>query len=195
MKVLGIQGSPCLKGNTSALLDATLKGASESGAEVERLDLVKLDISPCMACHECDSGKSCRRHKDDMSVIYKRIREVDAIVLASPIYFMGVTAQTKAMIDRCQCFWVEKYVEKVRFYEGKRRPRGLFVSCAGSPKRVVFEPAIHVVKAFFAAIDYQYSGQVLLSHTDDEALPVRKLSALQEAESAGKKLSESDRLF
>ena len=172
------------------MLDSALKGASEKGAEVERLDLVKLDINPCMACHQCDPGSSCRRHKDDMGLIYSRIREVDAIVLASPIYFMGVTAQTKAMIDRCQCFWIEKYVEKIRFYEGKRRPRGLFISCAGSPKQVVFEPAIHVVKAFFAAIDYQYSGEVLLGYTDDQALPARKHSALEDAESAGRRLCD-----
>jgi len=190
MRVLGIQGSPCLKGNTAALLDAALVGASRSGADVERLDLVKMDINPCMACHQCDSGNSCVRHKDDMRVIYERIREVDAIVLASPIYFMGVTAQTKAMIDRCQCFWIEKYVDKIRYYEGKRRPKGLFVSCAGSPKTVVFEPALHVVKAFFAAIDYQYSGHVLLGHTDDAALPARKRSALVDAEAAGKALCE-----
>jgi len=125
-----------------------------------------------------------------MSLIYKRIREVDAIALASPIYFMGVTAQTKAMIDRCQCFWIEKYVDKIRFYEGRRRPRGLFVSCAGSPKQIVFEPALHVVKAFFAAIDYEYVGQILLGNTDDDALPPRKRSALQEAEDAGKRLCD-----
>lgn len=188
MKALGIQGSPCMNGNTSALLEAALKGAREAGADTERLDLVRMDINPCMACHQCDSHNSCRRHKDDMSSIYKRIREVDAIVLASPIFFMGVTAQTKAMIDRCQCFWIEKYVDKIRFYDGRRRPRGLFVSCAGSPKQVVFEPAIHVVKAFFAAIDYQYSGEVLLGHTDDSALPARKKSALLEAETAGRRL-------
>jgi hypothetical protein len=55
---------------------------------------------------------------------------------------------------------------------------------------VVFEPAIHVVKAFFAAIDYQYAGQVLLGHTDDEALPPRKDAALREAYEAGKKLCQ-----
>ncbi len=190
MRILGIQGSPCLQGNTAALLDAALRGASESGADVERLDLARMSICPCMACHQCDSGNSCRRHRDDMGVIYRGIREADGIVLASPIFFMGVTAQTKAMIDRCQCFWIEKYVDKKRYYEGKRRPKGLFVSCAGSPKPIVFEPAIHVVKAFFAAIDYQYSGQVLLGHTDDAALPARKRSALAEAEAAGKALCE-----
>ena len=122
---------------------------------------------------------------DDMRLIYAKIREVDAIVLASPIFFMGVTAQTKAMIDRCQCFWVERYVQKRRPYEGKRRPKGLFVSCAGGPKTVVFEPATHVVKAFFCAIDYEYAGEVLLGNTDGSDLEPRKKVALEKAREAG----------
>jgi multimeric flavodoxin WrbA len=125
-----------------------------------------------------------------MPEIYTRIRLVDAIVLASPIFFMGVSAQTKAMIDRCQCFWTEKYVRGIRRYEGRRRPKGLFVSCAGSPKEVVFEPARHVVKAFFAAIDYQYAGEVLLLHTDDPDLGSRRTEALAQARVAGARLCE-----
>jgi len=123
-----------------------------------------------------------------MAAIYSRIRKVDAIVLASPIFFMGVTSQTKAMIDRCQCFWVERYVLGRRVYEGRRRPKGLFISCAGSPRPIVFEPAKHVVKAFFAAIDYEYVGEVLLEHTDDPQLEPRKRAALDQAEEAGRKL-------
>lgn len=188
MKVLGILGSPCLNGNSALLLDAVLKGAAGAGAEVERLDLTRLSISPCKACHECESGGRCTQMRDDMDIIYSRIRQVDAIVLASPIYFMGVTAQMKAMIDRCQCYWVEKYVDNIRHYKGERRPKGLFVSCAGSSKSSVFEPAIHVVKAFFAAIDYEYAGEVLLANTDDEAHEAGRKTALQDAEAAGRKL-------
>ena len=188
-KVLGILGSPCADGTTAELLDAVLEGARRAGAETERLDIASLSIHPCLACRECDSGKGCAQHEDDMSIIYRRIREVDAIVLASPIFFMGVTAQLKAMIDRCQCFWIEKYVEKKRVYEGRRRPKGLFVSCAGSSKPVVFEPAIHVAKAFFAAIDYEYAGEVLLGNTDDKALEPRK-AALETAIAAGRKICE-----
>ncbi len=121
-----------------------------------------------------------------MKSIYRLIREVDGIVLASPIFFMGVTAQTKAMIDRCQCFWIEKYVMRRRAYEGVRRPKGLFISTAGSPKPIVFEPAIHTVKAFFAAIDYQYAGEILLGHTDDTEIAPRKRTAIESARSAGK---------
>ncbi|MDD1767613.1 MAG: flavodoxin family protein [Methanomassiliicoccales archaeon] len=187
-KVLGILGSPCLRGNTSDLLDAALRGAAEAGAETERLELARMSLRPCMECRKCDSGASCVQKKDDMQVIYSRIRQVDAIILASPIFFMSVTAQTKQMIDRCQCFWVQRYVLKQRIYEGRVRPKGLFISCAGSPKPVVFEPARHVVKAFFAAIDYEYAGEVFLGYTDDPALAPRKQTALEQAETAGKML-------
>lgn len=189
-KVLGILGSPCIKGNTAALLDAVLDGAAKVGNAVERMDLARMNIHPCDACGECDSGSTCTRHNDDMGKILRGIREVDAIVLASPIFFMGVTAQTKAMIDRCQCFWYEKFVLKKKPYEGRRRPKGLFISCAGSSKPIVFDPARHVVKSFFAAIDYEYAGEILLSSTDDPDLTARKETTLEEARTAGRRICE-----
>lgn len=188
--ILGLQGSPCLDGTTARLLDAVLEGAKGAGAAVERVDLASVKVSPCRECRVCDSGNGCAQQDDYMGTIHRRIREVDGIVLASPIFFMGVTAQMKAMIDRCQCFWVEKYVLKLRAYEGRRKPKGLFVSCAGSPKPVVFEPAVHVAKAFFAAVDYEYIGEVLLGHTDDRDMGPRMASALDAARAAGRKLCE-----
>lgn len=187
-KVLGIQGSPRKSGNTADLLDAALKGAERAGASVERIDLTDLNISPCMECRKCEGTASCVNSDDDMSEIYSRVRKLDAIVLGSPVFFMGVTAQTKAMIDRCQCYWIERFVMGRRVYEGGPRPRGLFVSCAGSPKPTIFEPSIHIVKAFFSALDYEYAGHVLLGSTDDPDIEPRKVAALAEAEEAGRKL-------
>ncbi|UCE45528.1 MAG: flavodoxin family protein [Methanobacteriota archaeon] len=187
-RVLGIMGSPRLKGNTAELLEAVLAGARDEGAAVERLDLVRLKIDPCIECRKCDDLAECANETDEMSEIYSRIRNVDAIALASPIFFMGVTAQAKAMIDRCQSYWVERFVLKRRAYEGIERPRGLFVACAGSSKEIVFDPARHIVRAFFAAIDYEFIGEVLLGHTDDPELAPRKAVALEEARSMGVKL-------
>jgi multimeric flavodoxin WrbA len=188
-KVLGMLGSPRRNGNAAQLLDAALEGARSVGAETERLDLAAMAINPCIECRACDAAApACSQRTDDMGGVYARIRQVDAIALSSPVFFMGVTAQTKAMIDRCQCFWVEKYVMGKRVYEGRDRPKGLFLSCAGSPKPTIFEPALHVAKAFFAAIDYQYTGEVLLGHTDDPALNRRKAAALKDAFEAGKRL-------
>jgi multimeric flavodoxin WrbA len=190
MNVLGILGSPCSKGKTAELLDAVLEGSRSEGAQVERIDLAKLKIHPCFECGGCDSGAACVKVNDDMDRIYAMIRQVDAMVIASPIFFMGVTAQTKAMIDRCQCFWVERFVKNNRAYRGQRRPKGLFVSTAGGPKDIVFEPAMHVVKAFFAAIDYEYSGAVLLGHTDAPDVEQRKKAVLQDARDAGRRIVE-----
>jgi len=181
-------GSPRLDGTAAQLLDSALEGARSAGAQVERLNLAAMNIRPCRECRACDKAAACSQHGDDMAGIYSRIRDVDAIVLSSPIFFMGVTAQTKSMIDRCQCFWVEKYVMGRRVYEGRERPKGLFLSCAGSPKPTIFEPALHVAKAFFAAIDYQYTGEVLLGHTDDPGLAPRKAAALMQAREAGARL-------
>lgn len=189
-KVLGILGSPRLKGNTADLLDAVLEGAAAAGAEVERLDLARMKINPCIECRRCDATATCAVTTDDMQEIYSRVRQVDAIVLASPIFFMSVSSQAKAMIDRFQSHWVERFVLGRRAYEGRARPKGLFVACAGSPKPIVFDPARHVVKAFFAAIDYEYAGEVLLGYTDDPDLAPRKKDAVESARLAGKTLVE-----
>ncbi len=187
-RVLGIMGSPRLKGNTADLLDAALQGAAEAGAETERMDLATMKVNPCIECRRCDANARCAVTTDDMQGIYTKVREVDAIVLASPIFFMSVSAQTKAMIDRFQSFWVERYVMGKRAYEGRRRPKGLFIACAGSPRPIVFDPARHVVKAFFAAIDYEYAGEVTLGFTDDPELAARKAQAVIDATEAGRRL-------
>jgi multimeric flavodoxin WrbA len=188
VKVLGILGSPRLEGNTADLLEAVLEGARGAGAEIERLDLTKMRINPCIECRRCDAKAECAVKTDDMKEIYSRVRNVDAIVVASPIFFMGVTAQTKAMIDRCQNYWVERFVLGKRVYEGRQRPKGVFVACAGSPREIVFDPARHVVRAFFAAIDYEYAGELLLGHTDDPGLAPRKATALEKARALGEAL-------
>ncbi len=187
LKVLGILGSPCKDGNTAALLDAVLDGAASAGAEVERLNVTDLRIEGCDSCGSCDSSGSCELSDDDMAMIYRKIREVDALVLASPVFFMSVTAQLKAVIDRCQCFWIEKFVLDKDPYKGRRRPRGLFVATAGSSKAIVFESAIHVAKAFFIAISYEYTGEVLLGETDRLAKASRD-AAIAKARKAGQSL-------
>lgn len=188
-KVLGILGSPLMDGNTADLLEAVLEGARSVGAETERLDLSRMHVNPCLECKACDSAAVCAHADDDMGLVYKRLREVDVVVLASPIFFMGVSAQTKAMIDRCQCFWVERFVLKIRHYEGTRRPRGFFVSCAGGSKPTMFDSALHVVRAWYSALDYEYAGEVLLGHTDDPNLAERKKVALDKAVEAGRRIS------
>jgi multimeric flavodoxin WrbA len=101
-KVLILNGSPRPGGNSSILADQVRKGAEEAGAVAEVIYLHGLDISPCDACDMCkDVAEIDCIVDDDMQSLYPKVREADAIVYATPIYWFTVTAQTKIFMDRC----------------------------------------------------------------------------------------------
>lgn len=101
-KVLILNGSPRPGGNSSILADQVRKGAEEAGAEAEVIYLHGLDISPCDACDSCQGiAEIDCIVEDDMQTLYPKVREADAIVYATPIYWFTVSAQTKLFMDRC----------------------------------------------------------------------------------------------
>jgi multimeric flavodoxin WrbA len=100
MKVLGICGSPHgSESMTLRLVQAVLDGAKASGAEVELVDVCKLDLEFCNACQVCFKKGKCV-HKDDFQGLYEKILAADGLVWGSPNYFRSVTAQMKTLIDR-----------------------------------------------------------------------------------------------
>jgi len=99
MKILGIMGSPRIGGNTDALMDRALEGAKAAGAKVEKVILDQLEINPCRDCEGCAVDGECTQ-ADDMIAIYEKIRQADGLILGTPIYWWGPTAQMKAFLDR-----------------------------------------------------------------------------------------------
>ncbi len=101
-RIVVLVGSPRPEGNTTILVDRLKSGAETLGASVEVVRLHDLDIRPCTACGACkdDDDADCII-EDDMVEIYSKIRAADAVVIASPIYWWNVSAQTKLFIDRC----------------------------------------------------------------------------------------------
>jgi multimeric flavodoxin WrbA len=97
--ILILKGSPRKRGNSATLADRVAVGASEAGAAVESFDLHGMEIRPCDGCGFCQGSGECVIN-DDMQTLYPRLREADAIVIASPIYWFTVSAQVKACIDR-----------------------------------------------------------------------------------------------
>lgn len=189
LKVLGIAGSPRRDGNTDHLLQQVIAGASSQGAETKTVTLSELNISPCRHCDGCIKTGKCVVD-DDMQWLHIDLREADHIVLASPIFFMGVTAQTKAMIDRCQALWVIKYVLKlpVAINPGKER-KGIFISVGGTRLRNLFEPAIATVKSWFTTLDISYAGELVFSGIDEREIIHLHPTALKDALSIGQKLA------
>jgi multimeric flavodoxin WrbA len=97
--VLVFKGSPREKGNSSTLAEQAAAGAKAVGARAESFSLHTMNIHPCDACDVCQETGVCVLN-DDMQMLYSRMREADAIVIASPVYWFTMSAQTKLFIDR-----------------------------------------------------------------------------------------------
>ena len=188
MKVLGIFGSPRRGGNTELLLEEALKGAEKEGAKVERISLSDFTITPCKECHGCDNTGNCVI-LDDMEKIYPKLLETDVLILASPIFFYGVTAWAKALIDRSQALWARKYLIKdpTLGKEGKKR-KGFFISVGATKGQKVFEGAILTVKYFFDVLNAEYVGELLYRGVEAKGDILKHPEALQQAFEAGRKL-------
>jgi len=191
MKVLGIMGSPRRQSNTEILLDKALEGAREAGAEVEKVLVSKLKISPCLEIYACRKYGNCAI-KDDMRLLYKKLLEADHVIFASPIFFYGITSQAKAMIDRCQALWVRRHVLGMG-KEDKRVRRGVFISIGATRGAKLFDGAVLTVKYFFDAIGVKYSGDLLVRGIDNKSQIKEHPAALEDAFRLGQELVRGSR--
>ncbi len=91
--------SPNLDGSTNILADSFIKGAAEAGHEVLKINVDDLNINPCTGCLVCGYEGPCSQH-DDNETLKKEILDSDMIVFATPLYYYGMTAQLKTIIDR-----------------------------------------------------------------------------------------------
>lgn len=190
LKVLIIAGSPRRGGNTDLLLQQVMAGAVSKGAEARIITPSELDIAPCRHCDGCLKTGKCII-QDDMQWIHTELRKAERLVLASPVFFMGLTAQTKAMIDRCQALWALKYSLKLPVpINPDRERRGLFISVGGTRKADLFQPAIATVKIWFKILDITYASELLFSGIDEKGAIAEHPSALQEAFLSGQRLVE-----
>lgn len=104
MKIIGINGSPRKKWNTSTLIKQALEGARSEGAETELIHLYDLNYKGCKSCFACKTKGSksygkCNV-KDDLTDIFKKIEDADAVILGSPIYFGVVTGEMRSFMER-----------------------------------------------------------------------------------------------
>ena len=105
MNILVIDGSPRVGKNTDRLCDAFIEGAKSKGHTATKFRVAGKKINGCIHCMQCYKNGPCSQ-KDDMLPVYDMIEAADMVVLASPIYFWDITAQTKAVIDRMFALYV-----------------------------------------------------------------------------------------
>ena len=148
-KVLIICGSPHANSHSDALAKAFAAGAQESGKAVEIVKLVEKDIAPCNGCSACQrSGDWKCILNDDMQKLYGSVQEADVIALATPLYFLTVSAQLKTFIDRLYCKHHAKLI---------RDKKSVLISTSGGPGSDVI---INYFDAFCGLIGWENAGVV-----------------------------------
>jgi multimeric flavodoxin WrbA len=167
MKVCGIVGSPVKKGNVDLLVSQVLEGAQSRGATIEKIYLNDLNIKPCQDCVK-DPGPEYCLFEDDMKLIYDILDTCDVVVLGSPLYFDTVSAQTKLMIDRCNCLmpYVKREDGTYGFERRKStRNKGVFIAVGGQDRD--FMPAMRTVTGFFKWANIELVDKILYGQTDE----------------------------
>ena len=103
MKIIGIVCSPRVGGNTEILVKEALEAAREAGGETELVLVAGKNITPCDGCGACEKDGVCMI-EDDMQTIYQQLELADGVIFGTPVYFVNVSAQAKAIIDRTYAF-------------------------------------------------------------------------------------------
>jgi len=187
VKVLGIYGSPRKGGNSDLLLDKALEGARAAGAETSSIYVRDLKMCGCIECGGCDKTGKCVV-QDDMQSVYPLLEEADIIFLASPIFFYGITAQAKALVDRGQAMWSKRMLEKTpeemkRFDSG----RGYLIAVGATRGKNLFEGAQLTAKYFFDALDMSYEGGIFFRSLEKRTAVQQRPETCQEAFNLGLK--------
>lgn len=188
--VLGLAASPRKKGNSECLLDACLEGVGEAGLSKEKIRICDLKISPCLNCGGCAETGVCVV-QDDMQLLHNRFRETKLLIVSSPVFFMGVPAQFKAVVDRCQAIWVRKYLLRCRMPHLESR-RAAFIQVGGMKKESIFECGLITIGAFFATLDYAFHGKLLLNNIDAKADVLSHPEALRRARELGEAIARGN---
>lgn len=127
MRILVLNGSPRPKGNTKQMVDAFREGAESAGHRVDVVDVCRKKIAGCLACEYCHTkGNGVCVQKDDMQEVYSLLMVADMLVIASPIYYHGISGQLKCTIDR---FYSAAYPKKPRNLK-----KAAMILSSGDPK-------------------------------------------------------------
>jgi NAD(P)H-dependent FMN reductase len=191
--LVALNGSPVAGGSVERLLGAICAGAAEAGGVALRFECNALTVKPCQACGPEPTTGFCIFH-DDMDPIYHALKGAHAVAVGSPVYFDGVSAQLKLVMDRCNCI-----TPLVRLPAGghgfrplwSRTRRGVFVTALSSKHR--YDLAERSVRGFLKWVGARWEETLVWQHEDEELGSVAgHPDLLARARAIGRRLIESD---
>jgi multimeric flavodoxin WrbA len=177
-------------------MDEVLESATsiDGETEVEIVRAYDAGVDPCIACGGCNEDQvGCVRHGDGWAPIEASLRAADALVLASPVYFMGLPAPVKAIVDRLQALWWHR--EKggtVATNEGPFRRAVLVLSAAGEGDEA-FGPSRRMARAAFNTLGFETVGMLLAGGLEGAGDVEGRPELLEEARRLGELLVDGNR--
>jgi len=205
VRIVVFNGSPRKGGNVDLLLAEAEKAVRACGGsdslgngrvsdsadrgihQWRRFDLNSMNIRPCQDCGGCEKTGECVI-RDDMVQVHQAIRDADRIILASPVFFFGLSAQIKTVIDRCQSFWCEKYLLKKPIPGGSSGRKGLLLVVGGMKKEIGVQCSETTARAFFRTISVPENETLSFLGIDEKGAIKTHPTALGDAYRAAERL-------
>lgn len=188
MKMLVVLGSPRKNGNSETLARKVAEAVEKDGGAVEYIRLNDLNMRPCQGCGGCEKTGNCVL-SDDLTPIFQQVDDADRIVLVSPVYFYGLSAQCKIFGDRFQSRWARRYLVKERFREGQGR-KGYLISTAATKGPKIFDCSILTTRYIYDAMDVEYGGELLVKGVDKRKAVLEAPDEMARAEQFGRDIVE-----
>jgi len=166
-KMIALLGSPLSEGNTALLLDQAIRGAEDAGCIVEKIIVENLDFQACSEKMFCRDHETCILD-DAMQDMYPKFRDMDSLIVATPVMTMGVPGKLKSFLDRFQVFFMAKYMRHqplVRKEHAVTR-KSLVICISGMNIPEVFVGVKLTMRAFLDIIDCRYHDELLISDMD-----------------------------
>lgn len=173
-KALILSGSPRKGGNSDLLCDEFMRGAAESGNEVEKIRISEKNVGYCKACYACKKDGICAT-KDDMAEILEKMHSAEVIVLASPVYFYSIDAQLKAVIDRMVAQWTR--LKNKEFY---------YIMTAAEDSGTVMDCTLECMRGLAACLSGSVEKGVLYGKGVYEKGEIKSTAAFKQAYEMGR---------
>ena len=159
-RIVALAGSPRRHGNTEILLDEAM--AAAGAKQADKIVLRELEIRGCRACDACKYGPCLL--DDDMQQLYPKLDAADVLLVASPVFFLGLSSQLKAVIDRCQLFWNRK--QQAGATPTRPGRRGAFIAVGATRGDRLFQGCQQTMRIWFDALNVEYREELLVRVVD-----------------------------
>lgn len=196
MKVLAVVGSSRKNGNTSLLVQEGLKPMQAQGIQTELIYLSDYNFQDCNGCEACKDTYACVI-EDDMQKIYPKILEADGIILGSPAYFYNVTADMKALIDRCYCYVAFDETDRsvwLGINEALGGKYAVVIAVCEQEKEEDMGPTAELMQKSLEALGYRVVDTVKALRLFQAGEALHREKTMGEAKKAGEKLLKTLRL-